>query len=119
MPSSSLKPSLATKSIVSGTRRTCSGSPWGAGSGLSPFDCRPAVCDERRLRPCRHHDRNGVVLGRLRRCCHVASASAVRQCLPPTPGNLKLKRQNRLWLIVGVLMIAIGLWNTRSQYVRL
>ena len=104
MPSSSLKPSLATKSIVSGTRRTCSESPWGAGSGLSPFDCRPAVCDERRLRPCRHHDRNGVVLGRLRRCCHVASA---------------LKRQNRLWLIVGVLMIAIGLWNTRSQYVRL
>jgi hypothetical protein len=32
--------------------------------------------------------------------------------LPPTVSNLKIKRQNRAWLIGGVVMIAIGLWNT-------
>jgi uncharacterized membrane protein YiaA len=32
--------------------------------------------------------------------------------LPPTTGNLRLKRQNRAWLILGVAMLAIGAWNT-------
>jgi hypothetical protein len=32
--------------------------------------------------------------------------------LPPTPGNLRIKRQHRTWLIVGIIMIGIGAWNT-------
>ncbi len=36
--------------------------------------------------------------------------------LPPTPGNLKMRRENRAWLIGGGAMVAIGVWNI---YVRL
>jgi hypothetical protein len=32
--------------------------------------------------------------------------------LPPTAGNLRVKRENRMWLIAGVVMIAVGAWNT-------
>ena len=32
--------------------------------------------------------------------------------LPPTPGNLQIRRENRTWLIAGAAMIAIGVWNS-------
>jgi hypothetical protein len=32
--------------------------------------------------------------------------------LPPSPGNASMRRWHRLWLIVGLAMLAIGAWNT-------
>jgi hypothetical protein len=37
--------------------------------------------------------------------------------LPDTPGHRRLKRQRRLILVVSVLMLAVGLWNTIAPLV--
>jgi hypothetical protein len=38
--------------------------------------------------------------------------------LPPSAGNRKMKRQHRIFLVVGLAMLALGAWNLFATLLR-